>query len=255
MEQTAIQLPQQILMDYKKSGDMELRNELVMHYLYIVRTLARRLAGSAPGCSVEDMVNQGVLALMDCLDKYDFTRDTKFETYAYLRVRGALIDYIRRQDWIPHRIRRMKKQMDEAYFALANEQMGEPALSDLAGFMDVPEDTLQNCIQVMDHAAVLSFEELLDHITGTAAGNEPESKDMTGRPEDELLAGETRQVLADAIDGLSARERTVISLYYYEELKYAEIASVMEISESRVCQLHSRAVSKLKNTLENYLRG
>ena len=129
-----------------------------------------------------------------------------------------MIDYIRSQDWVPHRARSFQKKVDEAYSMLAHEKMREPEADEVADFLDIPVEKVEKHLTYMNHAAVLSFEAVL--------------QDMTGD-----------------------KERLVVSLYYYEELKYSEIAEIMGIGQSRVCQIHTKAMKKLKSSLEEYVRG
>ncbi len=246
----------QKLEEYLRTDDVDLRNELLMDYLYIVRRAAVQLRGILKSSvEEEDLINQGVLALMECLERYDGTKGAKFETYAFIRVRGALIDYIRRQDWIPHRTRKLGKQIDQAYMDIANEKMREPSVEEIAAYMDMPVEKLDQNMTVMNNSVILSFENVLQDLAQFSLKAEPASTDLSGRPEASLFQKEVKQVLADAIDTLTEKERLVITLYYYEELKYAQIAEVMGVGESRVCQLHTKAILKLKIKLEEYRKG
>lgn len=246
----------QKLEEYLRTDDVDLRNELLMDYLYIVRRAAVQLRGILKSSvEEEDLINQGVLALMECLERYDGTRGAKFETYAFIRVRGALIDYIRKQDWIPHRTRRLGKQIDQAYMEVANEKLREPSMEEVARHMEMPVEKLDQNIEVMNHSVILSFENVLQDLAAFSMKSEPASMDLSIRPEASLFQKEIRRVLAEAIDTLTEKERLVITLYYYEELKYAQIAEVMGVGESRVCQLHTKAILKLKIKLEEYRKG
>lgn len=256
MEQTEHEEITGLLAAYRKNGGQELRNKLIVHYLPIVKSAAaqlRTMAGSL--LEQEDLTDQGVLALMECLDRYDPDRGARFETYAFVRVRGAMIDYIRSQDWVPHRARNFQKKVDEAFSILSHEKMREPDVKDVAGYLDLPVEKVENHIKYMNHAAVLSFESVLQDMTAIFAKGELEAGDMDGKPEESLFYKEMMEMLTAAIDALGEKERLVITLYYYEELKYSEIAEVMGIGQSRVCQIHSRAIGKLKNSLEEYMRG
>ena len=256
MEQTDHEEMTRDLEAYRKNGSQELRNKLVLHYLPIVRSAAvqlRTMAGSL--LEQEDLTDQGVLALMECLDRYDPGKGARFETYAFVRVRGAMIDYIRSQDWVPHRARNFQKKVDEAFSILSHEKMGEPDVKDVAGYLDMPVEKVENHIKYMNHASVLSFEAALQDMTAIFAKGELEAGDMDGKPEESLFFREMMEMLTAAIDGLGEKERLVITLYYYEELKYSEIAEVMGIGQSRVCQIHTKAIRKLKSSLEDYMRG
>lgn len=246
----------QKLEEYLRTENMDLRNELLMDYLYIVRRAAVQLRGILKSSvEEEDLINQGGLALMECLERYDGTKGAKFETYAFIRVKGALIDYIRKQDWIPHRTRKLGRQIDQAYMEVANEKMRKPSVEEVARHMELPVEKLDQNMEIMSNSVILSFENVLQDLAQFSLKAEPASTDLSIRPEASLFRKEIRQVLADAIDTLTEKERLVISLYYYEELKYAQIAEVMGVGESRVCQLHTKAILKLKIKLEEYRKG
>lgn len=256
MEQTDSEDMARALASYKKTGSQELRNQLVVHYLPIVRSAAvqlRAMAGSF--LEQEDLADQGVLALMECLDRYDPDRGARFETYAFMRVRGSMIDYIRSQDWVPHRARNFQKKVDQAFSILSHEKMGEPDAKEVAGYLNLPVEKVEDHIKYMNHAAVLSFESVLQDMAAVFAKGELEAGDMDGKPEESLYYKELMEMLTAAINGLGEKERLVITLYYYEELKYSEIAEVMGVGQSRVCQIHTKAIGKLKNCLEGYMRG
>lgn len=241
---------------YKKQGGRELRDSLIVQYLPLVRSAAvqlRNMAGTL--LEQEDLVSQGVLALMDCLERYDPSKGAKFETYAFLRIRGSMIDYIRSQDWVPHRARNFQKQVDEAALELASRNMREPDAEEVAEYLGLPAEKVEKHMKYMNHAAVLSFEATLQDMTGIFAKDELEAEGLEGKPEESLSHKELLQVLTEAVESLGEKERLVITLYYYEELKYAEIAKVLGIGQSRVCQIHTRAVMKLKEQMEAYMRG
>ena len=241
---------------YQATKDLELRNELTMSCIYIVRSAASKMRGIASGyAQEEDLINQGVLALMDCMDRYDKTKGAKFETYAYMRVRGALIDFIRKQDWVPHRARNFNKKIEEAYASLSNRNMREPDVEEIASYLDIPPEKVESHLQYMNHSVVISLESMLEDITGTILRAEPENRNDSYKPEESLYYKEICRTLTTSIESLKEKERLVITLYYYEELKYAEIAEILEISESRVCQIHTKAITKLKEDLIEYVRG
>ena len=241
---------------YQATKDLELRNELTMSCIYIVRSAASQMRGIASGyAQEEDLINQGVLALMDCMDRYDKTKGAKFETYAYMRVRGALIDFIRKQDWVPHRARNFNKKIEEAYASLSNRNMREPDVEEIASYLDIPPEKVESHLQYMNHSVVISLESMLEDITGTILRAEPENRNDSYKPEESLYYKEICRTLTTSIESLKEKERLVITLYYYEELKYAEIAEILEISESRVCQIHTQAITKLKEDLIEYVRG
>lgn len=245
-----------ILREYQETKDTELRNELLMNYLYIARSAAVQMRGILPNAiQEEDLVNQGVLALMDCIERYDEAKGAKFETYAFLRVKGALIDYIRKQDWVPHRTRRLGKQIEKTYMEIANEKLREPSMEEIAERMEMTGEKLDENLRAINNSVVLSFENVIQDMTVFMAKSELANQDDSVKPEANIFRQEMKQMLARAIEGLSEKERLVITLYYYEELKYAQIAEILEIGESRVCQIHTKAILKLKLQLEDYMKG
>ncbi len=244
------------LEQYQRTKDHDLRNELTMHFLYIVKSAAAQMRGIASSyAQEEDLINQGVLALMDCLERYDKGKGAKFETYAFMRVRGALIDFVRKQDWVPHRARNFNKKIEEAYVSLSNQKMREPDVDEIAGYLDLPKEKVESHMQYMNHSVVISLEAMLEDVTGTVLRAEPENKNDSYKPEESLFYKEICGALTRSIESLSEKERLVVTLYYYEELKYLEIAEILEISESRVCQIHTKAITKLKADLDEYVRG
>ncbi len=247
--------PAETLVDYQRSGDVELRNLLIMHYSYIAKSVAVQMRGITGGyAQVEDVVNEGILTLMDCLDKYTPDKGMKFENYAYMRIRNANIDFVRKQDWVPRRVRRTAREVSDAYNALSTELMREPTTRELADHMGLSEEAVNKHFSEMNAGAVLSFEDLLQNaLPGTAEPPGLVSQDDDSLPEKGLMQRELRAQLLAAVESLTEKERLVISLYYYEHLKLHEIAKVMGVSESRVSQTHSKAILKMKQKLSAYL--
>lgn len=240
---------------YRETKSIDIRNQLVMAYSYIPKTVAIQLRGISQGyAQVDDMINQGVITLMDCLDRFDKDKGIKFEYYAFMRVRGGIIDLVRKQDWIPRRVRDMAKKMNQAQNVLSNELMREPTISELAEYMEISENKLESVCCEINNSVVFSFEELIQNLSqmGTALEGDA-TTDMS--PEKSLVREEMMEALKNAINSLNEKERLVISLYYYENLLLADIASVLEVSVQRVSQIHTKAVSKLKTALESYIYG
>lgn len=248
--------PAGIMQEYQKTGDAELRNQLIMHYSYIAKSVAVQMRGITGGyAQIEDIVNEGILTLMDCLDKYTPDKGMKFENYAYMRIRNANIDFVRKQDWVPRRVRRTAREVSDAYNALSTELMREPSNKELAEYMGTTEDQISKHLSEMSAGAVMSFEELLQSAMPGAA----ESATLVGGDEDTLperglMQEELKQQLVKAIENLTEKERLVVSLYYYEHLKLHEIAKIMGVSESRVSQTHSKAILKMRQRVEAYVK-
>ncbi len=247
--------PQEMLEKYQKTGDAQLRNQLVMHYSYIAKSVAVQMRGITGGyAQVEDVVNEGILTIMDCLDRYTPDKGMKFENYAYMRVRNGNIDFVRKQDWVPRRVRRTAREVSEAYNALSTELMREPTNKELATYMGVSESVIQKHLAEMNSGAVISFEELLQGaMPGGAEVSTLQASDEDSLPERGLMQAELREELIKAIEELTEKERMVVSLYYYEHLKLHEIAKVMGVSESRISQTHSKAILKMSKRLTQYI--
>lgn len=234
---------------YQQSGDIRVRNEIVLKSMGLVRTVALSLRNMyAKFGDVDDVINEGVLALMDAIENFDPDKGAKFESYASLRIRGAIIDYIRKQDWIPRPVRKFARDLDKANSALYNLYGRAPTNAELAEYMEIPEDKLLKSMADASCTVTLSFEELLyeDNF------DEPSTIAPT---DSRLLKDEMTQVLAEAISSLKEKERQVITLYYYKNMKYSDIAKALGISEGRVCQINAKAVLALKAKLEPYMKG
>ena len=239
--------------EYKTSGNIALRNRLVMAYSYIAQVSAFQLRGIADTTAqVEDMINQGIVTLIDCIDRYDISKGIRFESYAYMRVRGGIIDLIRKQDWIPRRVRVNAKEINRTASELANMLGREPTQQEIADKMGIDIQKLRKYNAEISNAADYSFEELIQNVSQMGGALENSSADDI-TPERNLLREELRKVLKEAIENLSERERLVITLYYFENLNLSDISKVMEVSVQRVSQINTRAVTKLRDCLKDYL--
>lgn len=239
--------------EYKSTGNIAIRNKIVMAYSYIAQVSAFQLRGIADNNSqIEDMINQGIITLIDCIEKFDITKGIKFESYAYMRVRGGIIDLVRKQDWIPRRVRVNAKAINNARSELSNALGREPTQAEIAEKMGIDEEKLSKYSAEVSNAVMYSFEELIQNVSQMGNILENITKDDI-TPERKLLKEELRTALAKAIEELSERERLVVTLYYYENLNLSDIAKVMEVSIQRVSQINSRAVAKLRDKLQDYI--
>ncbi len=235
---------------YQKNGDIALRNDIVLKNMGLVRSCAMSMRNMYIKFSEpDDVINEGVIALMDAIESYDAAKGAKFETYAAIKIKGAIIDYIRKQDWVPRNIRKFAKQLDKANSLLYNLNGRMPTNEELANHLGISEERLLKNMADCSGTLVMSFEELLyeDNIDEPAADNNP--------TDGALLHDEMRKVLADAIEELRDKERQVVILYYYKNMKYSDIAKVLGVTEGRVCQIHTKAVLLLKTKLTPYFKG
>jgi len=234
---------------YTQTHDVNLRNRILMAYIHVVTYNVRKMSAVYHNhADTQDIVNQGVLALMDCIDKYDYTRGVQFDSFASIRVRGSIIDYIRKQDWIPRGVRKKSNSISNAYAEL-QEQFGRPATdAEVAEYIGMNIEELNKTVSEVYSASIYSFEELIQDSSVAVQDSGIRT------PEQEVQKSELKSTLASAIDMLDEKERTVVSLYYFEELKLKEIAVVMGLTASRVSQLHSKAMLKLRSMLSDYIR-
>lgn len=237
---------------YQEQRTTENRNEIVLQYTGLVKKIVLRFKGSYNNFGqLDDMVNQGMIVLIDAVEKFNPEMGNKFETFATLKIRGAVIDFMRKQDWVPRSQRSLSRLLEESYGELYVALEREPTEAEIAAKMGISEANLQKILQQRHNSIVLSYEEAINEkmmdvsplITEVRADDSPEST---------ILFDELKMKLGEAIDQLKEKERLVVSLYYYENLKLKEIAEVLGVTESRVSQIHSQAMIKMRNRLKNY---
>lgn len=240
--------------DYAKTKSPEIREKIILEYAPLVKIVAGRLSMYL-GYNVEyeDLVSYGIFGLIDAIDKFDFLKDVKFETYASLRIRGAILDQIRKMDWIPRTIRQKQKKID-AVIREIEVSCGRTATDEeIAERLGITADEYLDWQSQMKITNVVSLNEFLEQ--GSEVSNESSHTKSTqfDTPEEVLERDELKKILTEALELLTEKERKVIVLYYYEELTLKEISSILEVSESRISQLHTRALQKMKVRLGNYI--
>jgi RNA polymerase sigma factor FliA len=238
---------------YKKSGETALRERLILHYSPLVKYVAGRVGvGLPPNIEQADLVSYGIFGLIDAIDKFDLDRAIKFETYAISRIRGAIIDELRAIDWIPRSVRYKAREVEKAYAKLEGELHRTPSEAEVAAEMDIKLEDLHTIFSQVSFVNVVALDELLS--VGGEKGDKLSLVDTLEdtRAEDPVLAfesEETKFLLAKAINTLPEREKIVVTLYYYEGLTLAEIGQVLGVTESRICQMHTKAVLQLRGKL------
>ena len=238
--------------EYARTRDINLRNKILDAYLYIVSVNIKRMnLVSLYKQDIEDITNHGILELIKCIERYDYTRGIQFDTYASIRVRGSILDYIRKKDWVPADVRKRVREMNECIARFRAEHRRNPRDDELAEAMGVSADELSEIRKNELNMNLLNFEELI--YKAESQGMVDSSRSDTGRPEEKTLADELKRIIAQSVDELDQNERTVISLYYYEGLKFKEIAFVMDVTPSRITQIHMKALRKLKEKISRYL--
>lgn len=240
--------------EYSKDKAPEIREKIILEYAPLVKVVAGRLSMYL-GYNVEyeDLVSYGIFGLIDAIDKFDFLKDVKFETYASLRIRGSILDQIRKMDWIPRTIRQKQKKID-AVIKQMEVRYGRTATDDeIAEGLGITGDEYLDWQSQMKITNVVSLNEFLEQ--GSEVSNEASHTRSAqfDSPEEVLERDELKKMLAEALELLTEKERKVIVLYYYEELTLKEISSILEVSESRISQLHTRALQKMKVKLGNYI--
>ncbi len=238
---------------YSKDKTSELREKIIIEYASLVKIVAGKL-GIYLGYNVEydDLVGYGTFGLIDAIDKYDFDKGVKFETYASLRIRGAILDQVRRMDWLPRTVRQKQKKMDAAYQKLETESGKFATDEELAAELEISVEELGQWQAQTKAAGVVSLDEYLEQGSenGIVAGTE--SEDFT-QPEKQMEQKAMKELLVQSLESLTEKEKKVILLYYYEELTLKEISEVLEVSESRISQLHTKAIQKLRLRLGNQI--
>ncbi|MBQ4522711.1 MAG: FliA/WhiG family RNA polymerase sigma factor [Lachnospiraceae bacterium] len=235
---------------YSKTKDSSIKEKLIIEYAPLVKFVAGRLSMYL-GYTVEfdDLVGYGIFGLIDAIDKFDYEKGIKFETYASLRIRGSILDQIRKMDWIPRSVRQKQKKIDSAMSSL-EAKLNRPATEEeLAGFLELSVDELLQWLEQTNISNVASLEEFVEQ--GAEIGIDDSRRRKSDMPESAYEEKELKDILIKALDGLTEKERKVVELYYYEELTLKEISMVLEVSESRISQLHTRAIQKLKEKLGN----
>lgn len=239
--------------NYIKTHDAQYRDQLIVEYAQLVKIVAGRLSMYL-GYNVEydDLVGYGIFGLIDAIDKFDYGKNVKFETYASLRIRGAILDQIRKMDWIPRSLRQKQRRIDQAMSKIETET-GKPATDEqIVQELGITLDELSNWQGQAKMSNMVSLDEFTEEGTETtkmeAVGNARFEK-----PEDAVEREELKKMIVEALDTLTEKEREVVVLYYYEDMTLKEISLVLEVSESRVSQLHTKALNKMKLKLGDYM--
>ena len=241
------------LKDYRSTVEPKVKDEIILEYAPLVRYIAQKIASRLPSnIELDDLMSCGVIGLMDAIEKFDPTRDNKFKTYAEFRIRGAILDELRSQDWVPRSVREKAKQVERAYAKL-DKELGRPATDD------------EMCVELQ--CTMEEFHDLINksktvsllNIDDTASMGRGDKKLMGSLMENSRSANpyqavnykRAQDIIKDGIKTLPEKQRLVLSLYYFEDLNLKEIGQVLDVTESRVSQLHTQAIFKLKARLRN----
>jgi RNA polymerase sigma factor for flagellar operon FliA len=244
---------QTMWLEYRKTGDQGLRDRLILTYAPLVKYVAGRLGSGLPAHVDEgDLVSYGLLGLIGAIERYEPDRDVKFETYAIARIKGAIIDELRAMDWVPRSVRSRAREIERAMSELEAKLGTAPTDEEIAAKVGITVAELEESLSEIARSSIAALDELW-----TVSGSDGDQvalidtiEDTHGpEPQTALAATEMREALGEAISRLPEREKLVVTLYYYEELTLREIGEVLGVTESRVSQLHTKAILRLKARL------
>jgi RNA polymerase sigma factor for flagellar operon FliA len=252
---TSVETEQTLWTQYKEQGDESARDDLLIQYMRVVKYVAGRMAIHVPSnVELDDLIGWGVLGLMDAVEKFDHTQNIKFSTYATIRIRGSIIDQIRTLDWAPRSLRAMARKVGSAREKLRHEKGSEPSYDEIGDEIDASGDQVEDCLSQIQTAQVLSLDDYLpgeDREESRKVDITPDTQSKS--PESAMEEQERQAKLVECILNLPEQQQKVLNLYYYEELTLKEIGMVLEVSESRVSQIHSAAIKKLRKAVRSEL--
>lgn len=231
------------------------RDQLIVEYAPLIRYIAQKIASRLPAnIELDDLISSGVIGLMDAIDKYDSNRDNKFKTYAEFRIRGAILDELRAQDWVPRSVREKAKQLERCYAKIEQEKGRQATEEEVCELLGLSKVEFHDMLAQVRSVSLLSYDDFSNfskadkrslHGFGEASNKAP-------TPFNEVSVAYLKKMIAEAIEDLPEKQRLVLSLYYYEDLNLKEIGKVLDVTESRVSQLHTQAVLRLKGRLKNH---
>jgi RNA polymerase sigma factor for flagellar operon FliA len=230
------------------------RDTLIVEYAGLIKFIAQKIAARLPAnIELDDLISSGVIGLMDAIDKYDSSRDNKFKTYAEFRIRGSILDELRSQDWVPRSVREKAKVLERAYSKI-EQQKGRQATDEEACIeLGLTTEQYHELLNEVRSVSLLSYDDLanLSNADKRSLHSGGEQGSRTATPFSEVNVASLKSLVGKAIEELPEKQRLVLSLYYYEDLNLKEIGRVLDVTESRVSQLHSQAILKLKARLKN----
>ena len=244
---------EELLKLYKETGSLEIKQEIVMRYIYLVKSIALQMRDIYLSfVQVDDIINEGVIAIMSAIDKFDLDKKVKFETYISKRIKGMIIDLARKQDWVPRSTRKNTRDIEEAVTTLYNKLGYYPSIQEVTEYLDISTEKYHDTMRKAALFNILSLDMVLAEAQGNEIGVRLTHGDSQEQPEDQFLKKELAGVLAEGINKLKENEQLVISLYYIDELNMRQIADVLQVSEPRVSQIHANAIKKLRKHMEKF---
>lgn len=240
---------------YKETGDQQLKWTLVMRFTDLVRRIASQATGLYSSfAQLDDIVQEGLLVLLNAVDKFDLSQNVKFETYVSKRLRGMILDLARKQDWLPRQVRQKATQLSRAVDELSTQLGRVPESQEVADHLGLTREQYDALVSDTAVSSLVSFETALDTY-GSAVEKQMLHGEPANPPEAQFQDQELHSVLAKAISSLRENEQTVLSLYYEKELNMKEIAQVMGVSAARISQIHSRALQRLRAAMKQYMES
>lgn len=243
-----------LLEEYAKTKSPESREKIILEYAPLVKVVAGRLSMYL-GYNVEyeDLVSYGIFGLIDAIDKFDCFKEVKFETYASLRIRGSILDQIRKMDWIPRTIRQRQKKIETVIREIEQSTGRNATDEEIAQHLGVSEEEYLEWQSQMKITNLVSLNEYMEQGSDVSQDHSRQTAARFEAPEESVEKAELTKILGEALQLLTEKEQKVITLYYYEDLTLKEISNILEVSESRVSQLHTRALQKMKTKMGNYM--
>ena len=237
--------------EYKKTGNRALRDQLIVHYAPVVKYVAGRVSVGLPRHVDEaDLASYGIIGLIDAIERFEPQRNIKFETYAIPRIKGAIIDELRSIDWVPRSVRAKARAVEQSYSKLEATLHRTPTDAEVAADLEMTDAEFQTALRKISFVGVVALDEVFrggDRSDRSTLGET--LPDSTAGPMDTFEVKETKEALIQAVSQMAEREKTVLTLYYYEGLTLAEIGDILGVTESRVCQIHTKAVLQLRAKL------
>lgn len=245
------------LKDYRCTLDPKVKDEIIIEYAPLIKFIAQKIASRLPSnIELDDLISCGVIGLMDAIEKFDPSRDNKFKTYAEFRIRGSILDELRAQDWVPRSVREKAKQIERAYTKLEVE-FGRPATDEeMCDELQLSMDEFHDLVNKAKSISLLNIDDSASFNKGDKkllVGLLEKSKDSN--PVNMVNYRRAQDIIKQGIKSLPEKQRLVLSLYYYEDLNLKEIGMVLDVTESRVSQLHTQAIMKLRGKLKNHFES
>jgi RNA polymerase sigma factor for flagellar operon FliA len=242
--------------EFKQSGSQDLRNQLIVYYAPFVKYVAGRVLGGLPRhFDEEDLVSYGIIGLIDAIERFEPERDLRFETYAIPRIKGAIIDELRSIDWVPRSVRTKARAVEQAVSHLEATLRRTPTDSEVASELELTADEFHKVVRSISSVGVMALDEVMRGDRSERSTLGESLPDRGVGPVDTLETKESKRALVRAVDGMPERERTVLLMYYYDELTLSEIGQVLGVTESRVCQIHTKALRQLRAKLADRTEG